>query len=246
MKKSVKQIACASLAGVLMTGSISGYAAVPDSIVKKSVAYNASKKVTEYQIKKSIYVKQKVGKTYKYYTYKGKKIKLTKGKTIKLIKKVTIKKASWGYIGFSYKKKILKGYIPMSAIKTVKKVVPAETLIPSRKPVGTDAPAGSPSVPAGNQTNVPATSATPFMTENPSTTSTTSVTENPSATAVASVTGNPSATADTSVTGNPGATAVALETVVPNETVSPSETVVPNGTAIPSETAVPNGTVSPS
>ena len=258
MKKSVKQIACASLAGVLMTGSISGYAAVPDSIVKKNAAYNASKKVTEYQIKKSIYVKKKVKNTYKYYTYKGKKIKLTKGKTIKLIKKVTIKKASWGYIGFSYKKKNLKGYIPMSAIKTVKKVVPAETLVPSRKPVGTDAPAGSPAVPTGNQTNVPVTSATPFVTENPSTTATTSVTENPSATAAASVTenpsatatasvtGNPSATADTSVTGNPSATATASDTATPNGTAAPTDTTAPNGTMAPSDTAVPNKTVAPS
>lgn len=100
-----------------MTGSVSGHTIVPDSIVKKSVTYSASKQVTKYQTKKNIYVKKKVGKTYKNYTYKGKKIKLAKGKTVKLLKKVTIKKASWGYVNFTYDKKNFKGYIPMSALK---------------------------------------------------------------------------------------------------------------------------------
>ena len=117
------------LTGILMTGGTS--AAVPGSIVKAGVTQSASKKTTKYQTKKSIYVKKKAGNTYKYYTYKGKKIKLAKGKTVKLLKKVTIKKAPWGYVNFTYDKKNFKGYIPMSALKEVNKAVSEKPANPS-------------------------------------------------------------------------------------------------------------------
>lgn len=135
MKKSLKRIGCMSLAGMLIAGSISGYVTVPKSMTKAEAKYDASKSGNTYKTKKKIYVQKKSGKTYKYYTYKGKKIRLAKSTSVTLLKKVTVKKASWGYVKFTYKKKSFKGYIPMSALKAVKKVAP--TAKPTAKPTAT-------------------------------------------------------------------------------------------------------------